>query len=67
MFFSDVPEFKAVVGEALAGEFVAATDDNKTRESLKECFSAFMNCNPETLKEKLNGLVQRLEAMGQFI
>lgn len=62
-FLNNVPEFKNVVGESAAQEYLAATDK---KEGLKKLFTAMMTAPEETIKANLSSLQARW-ANGQAV
>lgn len=65
LFFLDVPEFHALVGNEAADE-LQSSRDNPARASLalKKCFSRMMNCEKKVFVDQLNMLVKRVSEEG---
>lgn len=64
--FSDVPEFRALVGNEAAEELQSADGDpGRTSLALKKCFTRMMNCEKKLFVDQLNMLVKRISEEGE--
>lgn len=62
---SDVPEFRALIGQDAAEQLEAsAADLSKDVEALKRCFTCMMQRSKEEYAEQLKLLVQRVTQQG---
>lgn len=66
VWFSDVPEFRALIGNEAAEELQSAVGDpDRTSLALKKCFTRMMNCEKKLFVDQLNMLVKRISEEGE--
>ena len=66
IIFSDVLEFKSIVGSANADALASSSTPADQQRALRDCFSALMKSDPDVVKQEVEKLAARLERTGKY-
>ena len=61
--YTAIPEFRSIVGGTNADSLVSSSSPGEQQTALRDCFSALMKSDPETVKQEVEKLVTRLKQM----